>query len=196
MVSAGRRGWRRDRSGVVALEFALLAVPFLIVLFFIFELSLDLFEKELLDSALHQAARQIETGNAQNVTDGTTFINNYLCPDAGNFLVCSNLYINVTHFTPTSSQDYYNFTTGNPPMSNGSLDLSNYQSGTFCNAGPSEFLLISAVYVSPSVVGAFLPNVLSVLSNGSTVHATFSQVAAYSEGYPTTKSAGKVAPAC
>jgi hypothetical protein len=198
-TSSARRsalsGWT-DRRGVVAIEFAFVAVPFFIVLFFIFEISIDLFEQELLDAGLHMAARQVQTGNAQNVTNGTTFINTYLCPDVGNLLTCTNLYVNVDHITPKANQDYYNFTTGKLPESGGALDLSSYGSANFCNAGPSEFLLISAIYVSPSLIGGFLPNILSIKYNGHTVHATLSQVAGFSEGFPTTAAKTPVAPSC
>jgi hypothetical protein len=188
-------GWA-DQRGVVAIEFALLAIPFFLVLFFIFEVSLDLFEQEALDSGLHLAARQIQTGNAQNVTNGAAFVAGYLCPDLGELLNCNNLYVNVDHIDPTTGQDYYNFTTGTLPGGGGALDLSSYGSANFCNAGPSEFLLISAIYVSNSAIGGLLPNVLSVKYNGATVHATLSQVAGFSEGYPQSAKTATAAKSC
>jgi hypothetical protein len=185
-----------DRRGIVAIEFALLAFPFFLVLFFIFEIALDLFLQEALDSGLHVAAREVQTGNAQNVSNGTTFVNSYLCPAMGDLLTCSNLFVNVEHISPATGQDYYNFTTGNLPLDGSTLDLSSYGSANFCNAGPSEFLLISAIYVSNSAIGGLLPNVLSVKYNGSVVHATLSQVAAFSEGYPVTATTKNAAPSC
>ena len=190
-----RSAWR-DTRGAVALEFAMVAGPFFLLMLFIFEISLDLFQQEELDTALHLAARQIQTGNAQNVANGADFINQYLCPDVGTLLVCSGLYVQIQNLTLTYPQDYWNVTTGTLPMTGGALDLSAYGSANFCNAGPSEFLLISAVYVAPTIVGFFLPNLFSVQFGGATVRATISQVAAATEAYSATALGPTAAPGC
>jgi len=190
-----KRGWY-DVRGLVAVEFALVAAPFLLVLLFVFEISVDLFQQEAMDSALHLAARELQTGNAQNVKDGATFIANYLCPSLGNLLTCNSLYVKVQKISPTSTQDFYNFTTGVLPITAGALDLSSYGSANFCNAGPSELLVVSAIYVSPTIVGGLLPNVLSWSFGGSMVHATLSTVGTVSEGYTATTLSKTSAPAC
>ena len=183
LFSALLRSVWADTCGVVAIEFAILALPCIFLILFVFEISFDLFQQEVMDSALHLAARQLQTGNAQNVKDGSAFITNYLCPGMAGLLSCNGLNVKVQKINPASNQDYYNFTTGGLPVNSGVLDLSSYGNASFCNSGPSQFLVISAIYIAPTIVGSLLPGMLSVLYNGSTVHATLSTVGVFSEGY-------------
>ncbi|MGD0429716.1 MAG: TadE/TadG family type IV pilus assembly protein [Acetobacteraceae bacterium] len=189
--------WRRssDRRGVATLEFAFAAGPFLVATFFTIALSLHLFKQEALDTALHVAVRQIQTGNAQNVTNGSTFVTNYLCPNLIGVIACGSVSVNIQKLTFSAGQDYYNFTTGGLPMSGGSLDMSSYASSKFCNSSPSQFILVTAVYTSPNILGSLLPNVFSVSYNGGQVDALMSQVAAVTENYSVQPPSGNTTPA-
>lgn len=173
----------------------MVALPFLMLLLFVFELSYDLFSQSVLDNALQLAGRQLQTGNAQNVTDGNDFITKYMCPDLSGLLMCSNVYIKVARIVPSSTQDYYDYTTGSVPVSGGVLDLSGYAAGSFCNSGPSQLLLVSAVYVGPTFLGGFLPGLFSATYNNQPVHATLSTIGIVSEAYPPTAGQG-VAKSC
>ncbi len=180
------RSWftRRNRSGAVAVEFAIVAVPFFLWLLFIFELCFDLFTQVALDNALHDAVRQIQTGNAQFLANGQAFINGYLCPALNGRLICSNLYVNVSGPVFGTGQDYYNFTTGAVPTNGNTLDLSNYSgAASFCNAQPTQFMLVSAIYVGPTFLGGLLPGLMSLQYNGTTVHATLSTTGIVLEPY-------------
>jgi len=186
----------RRRQGSTSLEFAVVALPFMALLLFTFELSYDLFCQEALDAALAAASRQIATGNAQNAQNGATFVANYLCPDAAGLLACnSNVFIKVQKILPASHQDYYNFTDGNVPVVGNTLNLAGYGSADFCNAGPTEMLVISAIYVGPTFIGGLFPNILSYRYNGNTVHATLSTAGIVSEGYPPSGSGNHSPPA-
>jgi hypothetical protein len=184
------------RGAATTLEFALVAIPFLTFVLFVIELSYDLFTQEVMDSALHVAAREIQTGNAQNALNGNDFISKYLAPQLSGLLSPSNIHVQVKRVSPTSGQDYYNFTTGTLPMNAGSLDLSGFSSGVFCNTGAAQMILISAIYVGPTFVGALLPNVLSVYSNGVLVDATLSTVGIITENFPPAAKASGSASAC
>ena len=56
------RRFRRDRRGVAAIEFALLAPSFLLVLTSIFDISWMFLQQTLLETALQAATREIRTG--------------------------------------------------------------------------------------------------------------------------------------
>ncbi len=197
MSRAGGLGrFRADGSGTTAVEFAIVAMPFLLLLLFMFELSYDLFSQSVLDNALQLAARQLQTGNAQNVTDGNDFNVKYMCPDLNGLLMCSNVYVDVQRIAPTSSQDYWDYTTGSAPVSNGTLDLSSYTAGSFCNSGPSQLLLVRAVYVGPSFIGGLLPGVFSASYGGHAVHPTFSSVGIVSEAYTPSAATQGAAKSC
>jgi Flp pilus assembly protein TadG len=192
----GLERFRTDPSGTTAVEFAMVAMPFLMLLLFVFELSYDLFSQSVLDNALQLAARQLQTGNAQNVHDGNDFIVKYMCPDLNGLLTCSGVYVNVQRIAPTSAQDYWDYTTGSAPVSGGVLDLGGYVAGSFCNSGPSQLLLVSAVYVGPSFIGGLLPGVLSVSYGGRLVHPTFSSVGIVSEAYTPSAATQGAAKSC
>ncbi len=173
-----------NRRGVAALEFAIVSVPFFLFLLFVVEISYDLFTQEALDEGLHAAMRSIQTGNAQNVTSASAFITQYMCPSMRGLLECgARLFINVQKLSFSGSQDYYNATTGIIPVVGNTLNLGAYGNAGFCNSGPSEFLLISAIYVGPSLIGGLLPNLLSVSYGGAPVHATLSSTGAVTEAY-------------
>ena len=57
--------WGRDESGVTAVEFALVGLPFLIMVIGIIEMSLMFTSQSLLEASTSQAARQIRTGAVQ-----------------------------------------------------------------------------------------------------------------------------------
>ncbi len=57
--------FRRDDSGVTAVEFGMVALPFLMLLFAIMEVSLSFFSTMLVENAVESAARLIRTGQAQ-----------------------------------------------------------------------------------------------------------------------------------
>jgi Flp pilus assembly pilin Flp len=67
-ISNGLRGGNafvRDREGVAALEFALVASPFILMVVAILELGLAFWASSLLDEATQETARQIRTGQLQ-----------------------------------------------------------------------------------------------------------------------------------
>jgi Flp pilus assembly protein TadG len=59
------RRWKRDESGVTAIEFAIVAMPFILLLLGIMWVSLFYFANFTLENAVWQAARAIRTGQVQ-----------------------------------------------------------------------------------------------------------------------------------
>ena len=68
----GRQGFSRDERGAVAVEFGILALPFFTLIYAILETSLVFFAGQILDSAVHDATRNIRTGQAQSPTPPAT----------------------------------------------------------------------------------------------------------------------------
>jgi Flp pilus assembly protein TadG len=188
-----KRGSLADRKGAVALEFAILATCFFILVLGVCEVAFDLFLQEVNDLALQEAARSIETGNSQSSTSEASFIQNYVCNStAGHLLVCGNFHIRTQTFQMTNSSgaatgtDFSSasLSTGTLPMSGHVLNLSSYDgTGSFCNAAPGSLTLISAIYVGPTFLAALLPWVFSETYNGAPVHAVLSQVGVASENF-------------
>lgn len=141
------RRFREDRSGVTAIEFALISVPFLGMLMAIFQAGLYFFTSEALDAAVQDAARGIYTGQIQgaNVTSASDFVNNYVCPSNGGtrlstLIDCSKLIVDIRP-APNS---------GSFSGINTAADF--YQTGAatkFCLGAPNDIMVVRVIYPLP-----------------------------------------------
>lgn len=94
------RGWRllgfaRDRTGAAALEFALVALPFMTMVVFIIEVALDFLFFSHVDYAAHKAIQQIRSGAVQTQKlDMQRFKNEILCPQMS-LVPCEPVLVNM-----------------------------------------------------------------------------------------------------
>src|ERR1700730_11975140 len=94
--------WRKRRnSGSVAIEFALIAPVFFLLLFGILETTLALFASMILENGMKQTARLIRTGQAQTSSMTQDQFRTALCDQVNLVLSCdaSRLYIDIRSFT-------------------------------------------------------------------------------------------------
>jgi Flp pilus assembly pilin Flp len=112
------RAFGRDRKGSTAIEFALLALPFFVVIFAIAEIAVMYFVDSGLDAAVHKAVRQVRVGVAKSGNwDHQTF-KNVVCSELSFSFGCdSNLKVRATVITNMASIDKVS------PISNGSLNV-------------------------------------------------------------------------
>lgn len=75
------RRYFKNREGTAAIEFAILAIPFFMLLFAILELAIVFFINSTLNHAVSEAGRQIRTGSFQSCGTQATFKQ----------LVCNNM---------------------------------------------------------------------------------------------------------
>ncbi|KXF79035.1 hypothetical protein ATN84_04640 [Paramesorhizobium deserti] len=61
-MAALLRGFRRDRSGTTAVEFAVLIFPFMILIFSVIEVCISFMGQQLLSDTTDRIARQLRTG--------------------------------------------------------------------------------------------------------------------------------------
>ncbi len=182
------------------LEFAMLSIPYFLLVLGVCEVSFDLFLQEATDLALQAGARQMEIGAGTAATSETNFVQNYVCnTTAGRMLICSNFHLKVELLS--STQDYSSplVSTGKLPMNGKNIDLSAYDVGTgasvFCTAPPGTLILISAIYIGPTFLSGLLPSFFNEYYNGAPVHAVLSQVGVASEQFPPSTKTG-TAPQC
>src|ERR1700732_4338832 len=93
-----RRCWRAflaDRQGATAVEFALVAVPFLGLIFGILQTFLVFFSQQLLETAVNQSSRLILTGQAQAQSMTQSQFAAVVCSNLPIFINCNNLMIDV-----------------------------------------------------------------------------------------------------
>jgi Flp pilus assembly protein TadG len=89
------RFWR-DENGFTAVEFAMVALPFLMLLFGTIAVGLFFFTTFSLENAVEKASRQIRTGQAQTAGKTTDTFKSDVCALAPSFVNCAgNLRVNV-----------------------------------------------------------------------------------------------------
>ena len=91
--------FRKDRRGVAAVEMALVAWPFLAIMFAILEQGVVFFAEFSLEHNVAQAARQIRTGEVmENNITSAQFKTDLVCPELAVMLSCGNLSVDVRTF--------------------------------------------------------------------------------------------------
>ena len=96
------RLWRAT-GGVAAIEFAVVALPFLALILVIFETSLIFLTEYVMESSLASAARMIRTGQVQAQGLTKSQLKTLVCDKMEIFLDCeSKLYVDVRSFTAFS----------------------------------------------------------------------------------------------
>jgi Flp pilus assembly protein TadG len=99
-----RHGFKGDRSGSAAVEFAILIAPLLFVIFGILEVSLHYFVSASVDFATQKLARFVKTGQAQALTMNTAQLKSQMCQDMLNLFDCTtHSYITVEVLTTLSA---------------------------------------------------------------------------------------------
>jgi Flp pilus assembly protein TadG len=92
--------FRRSRSGATAVEFAIVAMPFIATMFAIFDVSLVYFAQSALENGVASAARQIRTGQAQTTNMTAAQFKALVCTRVQPLLACDDrLMIDVRKFT-------------------------------------------------------------------------------------------------
>jgi Flp pilus assembly protein TadG len=149
----GLRRFARAQEGAAAIEFGLVAVPFLAILFAIMETAFVFFAGQSLEYAVAQSGRLIMTGQAYAAGYNQTTYKNAVCANVVALFDCANkLYVSVQNFTT-----FANASTTPPYDSNGQLDTSKmvYQPGN-----PGDVVVVSFYYQWPIYV-SLLSNNLS-----------------------------------
>jgi Flp pilus assembly protein TadG len=153
------RKFAKSQTGSSAVEFALIAAPFLAILIAMFETPLVFFAQQVLQTATTQAARLIMTGQAQSQNMTAAQFKQLVCTNATSMFDCSKIYVNVKTFASFSSASMLN------PV----------QGGTFSNAGmgyslgnPGDIVIVQVFYLWPVVTGP-LGYTLSNTNSGTDV---------------------------
>ena len=154
-IAAARRLVRRD-DGAAAVEFGLVAVPFLGLLFAIMETALVFFAGQTLETAAADSARLIMTGQAQTQgLDQTTFKSAVCAKVHGVFDCDGGVYVDVRKYTSFAS-----INTPNPTDANGNL-VNNF---TYQPGGPGDIVVMRLMYQWPVYVSLLGLNDLSNMS--------------------------------
>jgi Flp pilus assembly protein TadG len=133
------RAFIRREDGSTAVEFAMVAAPFLALLMAIFVTAFVFLTQQVLQTATTQSARLIMTGQAQTQQTTAAQFQQQVCADAG-ILSCANLYVNVQTFSSFSTVSPLN------PVQSG-----NFNSATmsYSTGSPGDIMLVQVFYKLP-----------------------------------------------
>jgi Flp pilus assembly protein TadG len=140
----GLRGFARAREGAAAIEFGLVAAPFLGLLFAIMETAFVFFAGQSLEYAASQAGRLIMTGQQDAAQWDQAAFKTQVCNRIVALFDCqSKLYVNVQKYSSFSGAG----TT--PPYTDGQLDPSKvkYEPGV-----PGDVIVVQLYYQWPIYV--------------------------------------------
>src|SRR3954454_14350257 len=150
-TAAGRLARRQD--GAAAVEFGLVAAPFLALLFAIMETAIVFFAGQALETAAADSSRLIMTGQAQTQSFDAAAFKNAVCAKIYGLFDCQNgIYVDVRKFTSFSG-----VTMPSPVDAQGNFQNNfSYQPG-----GPGDIVVVRLFYQYPvyvSLLGFNLTN--------------------------------------
>ncbi|MEX6508883.1 TadE/TadG family type IV pilus assembly protein [Jiella sp. M17.18] len=114
----GLRAFLRDRRGATAIEFAILAGPFFILMLVLLETSTIFIGELVLDRAVAKVGREVRTGQATNAGVSKADFRQMICDEVSFMMNCGKLQIDLQSYgtfsaIPTSI-----------PVKNGDIDAS------------------------------------------------------------------------
>ena len=154
--------FRSGERGAVAVEFAIVALPFIFIVFSVLELALVMLLYSTLENGMADAARTIRTGSLQSAGGATaTSFRNAICANLGwlqaDCLV--NLQVDVrtmSQFTNPSEPD---------PFTTGTFDSTKVQ---FTPGAQGSIVLVRAFYQWPLILPT-MNQALSRNKNGTAI---------------------------
>jgi Flp pilus assembly protein TadG len=157
----------RCRSGAAALEFGLIAAPFIALLAALVQTAVVFFASRVLDEVTEEASRYILTGQAQQASMTQAGFANYVCTSTNTATLvsalfnCNNFMINVESYN-----DFASASTSAPTLVYNNGQVANTWSYSLGN--PGSIVVVQIMYQWPIILGPLGFN-LSNLGNGNRV---------------------------
>jgi Flp pilus assembly protein TadG len=154
----------RRQDGGAAVEFSMVAAPFLALLFAILETALIFFAGQTLETAVANSGRLIMTGQAQTQSFDATAFKNAVCAQIVALFNCqSGVYVDVQTFSSFST-----VTNTSPIDQSGNFTPpNNYNPG-----GPGDIVLVRLFYQWPVYVSLLGLNLSNMNGNNRLLVAT------------------------
>jgi Flp pilus assembly protein TadG len=151
-------GFARREDGAAAVEFAIVAAPFIALLLATVQTALAFFAGQVLESAVADASRQLLTGSAQNANLDQAGFNSLVCGKVQALFNCSGLMVDVQ-----TASSFGAANTGAPTLTydaNGKVTNNwSYQPGA-----PGDIVVMRVMYQWPVFTG---PLGLSLATQGN-----------------------------
>ena len=158
------RRFLRQQDGAAAVEFALVAAPFLALTFAILETAFVFFAQQTLEATAADSARLIMTGQAQTSGFSRADFKTAVCARVYGLFDCANgMTVDVKTYTSFSAVN------NTSPVTNGQLDTSNMQ---YVPGGPGCIEVVKLYYQWPIYVSMFSDNLSNLNGNKRLLVAT------------------------
>ncbi len=157
--------FKKDKSGVTAVEFSLIALPFFMLIFAILETGLIFFGSLSLENSINQTSRLVRTGQAQNTSMTEAQFKTNVCATLNSFFDCSSkLHVELRSFqTFQELADYLDNPANEPFDSSGDLRTDfTFEDST----NPGDIILLRG-YLEWDIVLSFPGSGLGNMNNGN-----------------------------
>jgi|AP12_2_1047962.scaffolds.fasta_scaffold21534_2 Flp pilus assembly protein TadG len=164
MVQIARWARRRakrllnNRSGVVALEFVLVAPILFFLLFAILETSFLYLTATVMEGEVATAARTIRTGAVQQDADPAAYFEEVLCKNLESVLTCDNVVFDIRRFDSFESMSFDEF-----------LDEDGEADDVEFNPGDAGDVVLVRIAYKYTIITPFLAEFLSPDGSGTIV---------------------------
>lgn len=171
------RRFLHRKDGVAAVEFGLVVVPFLMLMFAIMETALVFFAGQALETAAADSGRLILTGQAQQQKFDATKFKDQVCAKVYGLFDCtSGLQVDVRTYASFAAID-----NSKPVDKDGKLTLT----PTYAPGGPGQIVVVRLVYQWPIHMALFGFSLSDLAGEKRLLMATS---AFRNEPFPTTQS--------
>jgi Flp pilus assembly protein TadG len=158
------RRFARGDDGIAAVEFGIVAAPFLALMFAIMETAIVFFASQTLETAVADSARLIMTGQAQQSSFTQQQFKNAVCAKILGLFDCANgIKIDVKTYTSFSS-----ISNAKPIDANGKL-LTNFG---YTPGNPGDIVVVRLMYEWPIYVSLLGFNLADMSSGKRLIIAT------------------------
>ena len=157
------RRFARQQDGSAAVEFSLVAIPFLGLTFAILETALVFFAGQTLETAVTDSARLIMTGQAQDKSWTKEDFKAEVCSRIYGLFDCNGIYVDVKTY------DNFASISNDLPLTDGTIDESklNYSPGN-----PGQIEVVTLYYQWPITVSLLGNNLANINNNKRLLVAT------------------------
>lgn len=158
------RRFVRRQDGAAAVEFALVAAPFLALTFAILETAFVFFAGQTLEATTADASRLILTGQAQTAGFSQADFKTAVCARVYGLFDCTNgMTVDVKTYASFSAVN------NTPPVTNGVFDTTK---ATYVPGGPGCIVVVTLYYQWPIYVSMFSNNLSNLNGNKRLLVAT------------------------
>ena len=158
-----RRRFRADTDGATAVEFGIVAVPFLALIFGILELALIFFIGAVLSQAVNDTGRLVRVGAFQGCGQAAEF-KALVCDSMNGMMGCQkNLRIDLM-----TASNFQSVSVVDP--GDGGLDpdddTKDVDDGTYASTGPSDPVVLKATFYYPMALPNFMTRLETIPGSG------------------------------